>query len=274
MNQRHKSHSSNTPNEINSYSYSKVKEEKKESKVKLEEVDDFSTAENIIPHTSIYEDLDKNKLDNKLPIENTYLGNKRKKTLKPENIRNCAFYTPMILLKKLFKKQFNLNFDSFNCNEVFGVSIGHMRQVLDLQIYQILSYYPDNYLKIFEFSNKKVENSKKYMFFYFMTRTYEELFTLYITGNVNFPCIPNGTLRICNFTLKRTIEDKRKKLKEDNEDEEYIEKWIDKFEKISKSMIEDLKNGKDERKEKSERKFITFVRPEFDEMRNNFERNQ
>ena len=149
-----------------------------------------------------------------------------------------------------------------------------MRQVLDLQIYQILSYYPDNYLKIFEFSNKKVENSKKYMFFYFMTRTYEELFTLYITGNVNFPCIPNGTLRICNFTLKRTIEDKRKKLKEDNEDKEYIEKWIDKFEKISKSMIEDLKNGKDERKEKSERKFITFVRPEFDEMRNNFERNQ
>ena len=100
MNQRHKSHSSNTPNEINSYSYSKVKEEKKESKVKLEEVDDFSTAENIIPLTSIYEDLDKNKLDNKLPIENTYLGNKRKKTLKPENIRNCAFYTPMILLKK------------------------------------------------------------------------------------------------------------------------------------------------------------------------------
>ena len=273
MNQRHKCHNTDTPNEINSNSYLKVKEDKKERNSEIEERDDFFTAENIIPHTSSYEKLDKNELDNKLTTENTYLGKKRKKELKPDNIRNCAFYTPMILLKKLFIQQLDLNFDSFNCNEVFGVSIGHMRQVLDLKIYQILSYYPKYFLKINEFSNKKVKNSKKYLFFYFMTRTYEELFTCYIKGNNNFPCIPNGTLTIYNFTLKRTIKDKREIFGKENEDKEYIEKWIDKFEKISKSMIEDLKNGKDERKEKKERKFITFVCEEFDEMRNTFERN-
>ena len=136
----------------------------------------------------------------------TYLGKKTTKTeIRPENIRNSAFYYPMILLKKIFKIQFKLDFDLFKCSEVFGVSICHMRQILNFQMYQILSYYPKYYNKIIKFAKRKMSKEKKYMFYYFMTRTYEELYLRYVEGNVNFPCIPNGTLRIGLFTLKKSI---------------------------------------------------------------------
>ena len=174
-------------------------------------------------------------------------------------------------LKKIFKIQFQLDFDSFKCSEVFGVSIGHMRPILDMKIYQILSYYPEYYHKIIEFANKRTTDEKiKYMFYYFMTRTYGELYKRYVEGNVNFPCIPNGTLTICLFSFNRAIKTKTEELEGKNKNNEFIQKYIEIFKNLSENMIEDLKNGKNERVEKKEKEFIPVVCNEFEVKRNDF----
>ena len=75
--------------------------------------------------------------------------------------------------------------------------------------------------------------SKKLTFFYFMTRTYKELYNYYIEGNLEFPIFPNGTVKICSFiTLQKAIEEKKK--------DKYI--YINEFEEFSKSMLTDFQN--------------------------------
>ena len=248
-----------------------LEEEEKDDSVEIKEESKQITTEFIMPDIQTNKREPKEKeLNDNITRRITCLGNKRKKKLKPENIRKSAFYYPMIFLKKLFEKQFGLDLDSFNCEKVFGVSIKNMRQILNWKIYQILGYYPKYYENIIKLANSQMSKEKKYMFFYFMTRTYEELYTCYITSNVNFPCIPNSTLRISSFTLNRAIDAKIKEKERNKEDKEYIEKYIAKFNKLSENMIDDLKNGKNERKEKKIRQLIPKVCKEFEDMRNTF----
>ena len=144
-----------------------------------------------------------------------------------------------------------------------------MKQFLDKKIYQILSYYPDYYTKIIEFANSKMSKEKKYMFFYFMTRTYEELYKHYINGNANYPCIPDSTLRICGLTLNSAIKFKKSQLK--NEDKEYKENYIQIFKNLSENMIINLKNqGKDEGEENLVKLFKPKICKQFEDMRNKF----
>ena len=141
-----KDSSNETNEEINNYSEIKLNEEEIDDSTELEEEEkaDISeikeedkqiTAEFIMPDISTNKNKPKEKkLNDKISNKNSCLEKKRNKKLKPENIRKRAFYYPMIFLKKLFKKQFKLNFDLFKCSKVFGVSIGHMRQILNLQM--------------------------------------------------------------------------------------------------------------------------------------------
>ena len=192
-----------------------------------------------------------------------------------DNLRKEAFYIVMIYLKQFFKERYGLNFDSFKCDEVFGVSIGHMKKVLGLEIYQILCYYPENIAKIINFIEKvELEQKEKLTFFYFMTRTYEELYTRYINGDVNFPIIKNGTIRINKFiTLKKVIKEKTEKLQKQQKTEKFIGTKIMAFSKLSKNMINDIKNGNNERKERKGKEFIIAVIDEFEIMKNNFLEN-
>ena len=192
-----------------------------------------------------------------------------------DNLRKEAFYIVMIYLKQFFKERYGLNFDSFKCDEVFGVSIGHMKKVLGLEIYQILCYYPENIAKIINFIEKvELEQKEKLTFFYFMTRTYEELYTRYINGDVNFPIIKNGTIRINKFiTLKKVIKEKAEKLQKQQKTEKFIGTKIMAFSKLSKNMINDIKNGNNERKERKGKEFIIAVIDEFEIMKKNFLEN-
>ena len=192
-----------------------------------------------------------------------------------DNLRKEAFYIVMIYLKQFFKERYGLNFDSFKCDEVFGVSIGHMKKVLGLEIYQILCYYPENIAKIINFIEKvELEQKEKLTFFYFMTRTYEELYTRYINGDVNFPIIKNGTIRINKFiTLKKVIKEKTEKLQKQQKTEKFIGTKIMAFSKLSKNMINDIKNGNNERKERKGKEFIIAVIDEFEIMKKNFLEN-
>ena len=192
-----------------------------------------------------------------------------------DNLRKEAFYIVMIYLKQFFKERYGLNFDSFKCDEVFGVSIGHMKKVLGLEIYQILCYYPENIAKIINYIEKvELEQKEKLTFFYFMTRTYEELYTRYINGDVNFPIIKDGTIRINKFiTLKKVIKEKTEKLQKQQKTEKFIGTKIMAFSKLSKNMINDIKNGNNERKERKGKEFIIAVIDEFEIMKNNFLEN-
>ena len=192
-----------------------------------------------------------------------------------DNLRKEAFYIVMIYLKQFFKERYGLNFDSFKCDEVFGVSIGHMKKVLGLEIYQILCYYPENIAKIINFIEKvELQQKEKLTFFYFMTRTYEELYKRYINGDVNFPIIKDGTIRINKFiTLKKVIKEKTEKLQKQQKTEKFIGTKIMAFSKLSKNMINDIKNGNNERKERKGKEFIIAVIDEFEIMKKNFLEN-
>lgn len=192
-----------------------------------------------------------------------------------DNLRKETFYILMIYLKQFFKERYGLNVDSFKCDEVFGVSIGHMKKVLGLEIYQILCYYPENIVKIINYIEKaKFKQKEKLIFFYFMTRTYEELYNRYIIGDINFPIIKNGTVRINTFiTLKKVIKEKTEKLLKQKKTEKFIEAKIMAFAELSRNIINVIKNGNNERKERKGKEFITALIDEFETMRNNFLEN-
>ena len=89
-----------------------------------------------------------------------------------------------------------------------------------------------------------------------MTRTYEEIYNRYISGDINFPLINNGTVRICNFiTLEKEIKGKKGGAKE--------------FEEISKNMIRDSK-GIIDINEMTKSNIFAFEIELFEKMRNHF----
>ena len=197
--------------------------------------------------------------------------------IRKDNLRKEAFYVPMIHLKKFFKERFNLNFNSFKCDEVFGVSIPNMKKVLGLEIYQILCYYPENIKKIINMMEKTeiMEQKEKMIFFYFMTRTYEEIYNRYIIGDNSFPLIKGGTVKINKFiTLKKIIKRKEKKLKNGKKTENFIRNKMQNFENISKNMINDIKNNKLEREKRKEKEFITVIIEKFEIIRSYFKADE
>lgn len=214
-------------------------------------------------------------LNNKLTASNT--NNDPKSYPRTDNVRVESFIALMVFLKDFFKKYFNLDFSSFKCEKVLGPGIAQMKKILNLKIYQILCYYPKNIKKIIEASKKIKNKREKRLFYYFMTRTYEELYNRYISGDINFPLFNGGTVRICSFTtLVKEI--KKKKEKEESRkkkrSEEFIKKKLEMFEELSLTMIDDIKRGNLERKPKKEKKeFITVIIHEFESKRLSFNEN-
>ena len=176
------------------------------------------------------------------------------------NIRRSALFTLMRYLIISFKERFGLKLGSFNCIKVFGNNFRDFRKTMKMKIYKILCYYPKNRKLLMDFLETEKSEFKRLMFFYFMTRTYEELYKRYISGNINFPIFPNGTFRIYDFiTLKKVIEEKKEK--------NY--KNVSAFEELSKSMLYDLKTKARSRKIAKKQFNIDDI-DIFEEMRNHF----
>ena len=186
------------------------------------------------------------------------------KNERADNLRRKAFYRPMIFLKEFFKEMFGLNFDCFKCEIIFGCSVRYFKVILGWKIYQILCCYKENKLQIMNFLKRKINEDEKLMFFYFMTRTYEELYKHYITGNIDFPIFSDGTLRICKFiTLKKAITMTDKKGKNKIKD-------INKFVELSMNMLDDIKNKEREGGSVSEVPAPKIEIKIFEDMRNQF----
>jgi hypothetical protein len=170
-------------------------------------------------------------------------------TLRIDNLRKEAFNAPLIFMKKFFKRHYKLNFKSLKCAKVLGISPRYMKSPLELTIEEMLSYKEKNIT--IQKLKEKMPSAKRRTLMYFLNIKYEELFNRYISGNINFPIINNGTVRISEFiTFEKEKEIKERewrKIKKYKNNEELLQKKLEKFENLSKNMINDIKAGKLER---------------------------
>ena len=167
-----------------------------------------------------------------------------------------AFLVPLLFIINFFWQIFNLELEVFNFEHFFAENISHFKVILEAKIYQILCYNSENFRKIKQLLLKFKNKREKKIFYYFMTRTYEEIYNRYISGDINFPLINNGTVRICNFiTLEKEIKGKKEKAKE--------------LEEISKNMIRDIK-GIIDNNEMTKSNIFAFEIELFEKMRNHF----
>ena len=193
-----------------------------------------------------------------------------------DNLRRITFFVVMIFIKTFFKERFGLDFESFNCDEVLGISICHMKKVLDLQIYQLFCYYKEYKKKILYFiKHEKMNERARSIFYYFMTRTYKELYKRFVSENRFFPLSKKGdktvNIRINQFiTLKKAIQEKTEKLEKKGKDNESIQVAIKAFEDLCKNMISDIENKKNVKGSENEKEFKPPVIKKFTYMRNQF----
>ena len=193
-----------------------------------------------------------------------------------DNLRRITFFVVMIFIKTFFKERFGLDFESFNCDEVLGISICHMKKVLDLQIYQLFCYYKEYKKKILYFiKHEKMNERARSIFYYFMTRTYKELYKRFVSENRFFPLSKKGdktvNIRINQFiTLKKAIQEKTEKLEKKGKDNESIQVAIKAFEDLCKNMISDIENEKNVKGSENEKEFKPPVIKKFTYMRNQF----
>ena len=130
----------------------------------------------------------KNFLKQKFPLLHTGLYKKLKKT---ENFRKSCYYTPMIRLKSYLKEKYKLNFDYLKCKNVLYESVRYMNIPLNLKIYQLLLMElkeDERKQKVIDLLKKakNINEEEKLKLFFLMTRTYEEVYNMYIHGSFYF----------------------------------------------------------------------------------------
>ena len=177
--------------------------------------------------------------------------------IKSEDIRKTAYHAPMIYLKKFLKYIFQLNL-SFNCEMVLGTTINEMKYPLNAMIFEIFSYdNEDNVKKIRKKLYSITDEDEKTVFEFFMTRTYEEIYNIYLEV-YHGPPIPNkGNIIIIFYTMKDKIEEIKAALKKAKKSERYIANYLEIFEEISKTMIDDIKKTKKTNKKERKKVFVT-----------------
>ena len=173
-----------------------------------------------------------------------------------DNLRKTCFYTPMIFLKQYLKVEYGLNFGSINCKVILGESIRYMKNSLELKVYQLLclgcKYKEalDSLKKIEMDENKIFDENKKFILFFLLTRTYEELYNIYIDERFDFSFYYGDKkdekhITITNFiTLQKAKDEEIIRLKNNKEEETYIKERISNYLYYSMHMIEDIKAKK------------------------------
>ena len=264
--------------EINNYCDSQVNENEQDDKIDLKVVNVQNpiqvVSQNAKKEEKVSDIVFNNNTTNGLTIPSINVD--QDESIKTNNLMKDSFIIVMIILKKYLKKKYKLNIINFNCALVLGIGITHMKRVLNLKIYQILSYYPKYMIQIIKvIKDPKISKKNKLLFFYLMTRTYEELYIRYVKGDINFQIDKGLTLRIPQIaTLNKVLKQKEKELQKKNKSSQFIKKSIEAFKNVSENMINNIKNGELERKprnNKEEKPFIVFELEEFEKMRKHFD---
>ena len=201
-------------------------------------------------------------LSNEITIPETKFENDE-----PNQIFNLMSQDLFILinfLKDFFNTIYNVDISPFDYYGSFGTNIELIQFFLKLKIYQIFCFQYGNIAKILRVLKSKIRKEKKQVFIYFMTRTYEELYNRYISGDSFFPINKNKSININEFiTLKDVIA--KMKINQEDKNKNDIDSFIESSENMIYNISSEIKNYRKIRKYK-----ITYLE-EFEKSRKDFE---
>ena len=167
-----------------------------------------------------------------------------------DNSKKEAYIIIMYFIQEYFLPDLNFEIGLYICDDFFEAgNNNNCKWALGLKIYQILYIYSENKKRIRKILHKKInkiKDSRRKTFFYFMTRTYKELYYRYIKGDIDFPLFEGGTVRITKFPTQQRV------IKEKINDENYVKNKSRAFEEIGKNIFEGKSFDTFEKEEKFE----------------------
>lgn len=190
-----------------------------------------------------------------------------KAKIRKDNLILEAIKAPMKKFIKVLKHKYKIELNSPNWDQILGNNTAQRRRMLKLKIYQFLCFNIDNKKKIISLLKK---NEIPFPLMFYLTRTFEEIFTKYVNEDKIF-VIKNSTtiINLSLPTLSQVIEEKKEEWRENDT---YTNEKVSLFEEISKKLIDDINNGKNERIQKKEKIFIIACElKELEEKMKNYE---
>ena len=190
-----------------------------------------------------------------------------KAKIRKDNLILEAIKAPMKKFIKVLKHKYKIELNSPNWDQILGNNTAQRRRMLKLKIYQFLCFNIDNKKKIISLLKK---NEIPFPLMFYLTRTFEEIFTKYVNEDKIF-VIKNSTtiINLSLPTLSQVIEEKKEEWRENDT---YTNEKVSLFEEISKKLIDDINNGKNERIHKKEKIFIIACElKELEEKMKNYE---
>ena len=190
-----------------------------------------------------------------------------KAKIRKDNLILEAIKAPMKKFIKVLKHKYKIELNSPNWDQILGDNTAQRRRMLKLKIYQFLCFNIDNKKKIISLLKK---NEIPFPLMFYLTRTFEEIFTKYVNEDKIF-VIKNSTtiINLSLPTLSQVIEEKKEEWRENDT---YTNEKVSLFEEISKKLIDDINNGKNERIQKKEKIFIIACElKELEEKMKNYE---
>ena len=194
-----------------------------------------------------------------------------KAKIRKDNLIKEAIKAPMKKFIKVLKHKYKIELNSPNWDQILGDNTAQRRRMLKLKIYQFLCFNIDNKKKIISLLKK---NEIPFPLMFYLTRTFEEIFTKYVNEDKIFVIKNSTTVKytIINLslpTLSQVIEEKKEEWRENDT---YTDEKVSLFEEISKKLIDDINNGKNERIQKKEKIFIIACElKELEEKMKNYE---
>ena len=190
-----------------------------------------------------------------------------KAKIRKDNLIKEAIKAPMKKFIKVLKHKYKIELNSPNWDQILGDNTAQRRRMLKLKIYQFLCFNIDNKKKIISLLKK---NEIPFPLMFYLTRTFEEIFTKYVNEDKIF-VIKNSTtiINLSLPTLSQVIEEKKEEWRENDT---YTNEKVSLFEEISKKLIDDINNGKNERIQKKKKIFIIACElKELEEKMKNYE---
>ena len=209
-------------------------------------------------------------IEDKMSINQISTKTKTKTTkakIRKDNLIKEAIKAPMKKFIKVLKHKYKIELNSPNWDQILGDNTAQRRRMLKLKIYQFLCFNIDNKKKIISLLKK---NEIPFPLMFYLTRTFEEIFTKYVNEDKIF-VIKNSTtiINLSLPTLSQVIEEKKEEWRENDT---YTDEKVSLFEEISKKLIDDINNGKNERIQKKEKIFIIACElKELEEKMKNYE---
>ena len=158
-----------------------------------------------------------------------------KAKIRKDNLIKEAIKAPMKKFIKVLKHKYKIELNSPNWDQILGDNTAQRRRMLKLKIYQFLCFNIDNKKKIISLLKK---NEIPFPLMFYLTRTFEEIFTKYVNEDKIF-VIKNSTtiINLSLPTLSQVIEEKKEEWRENDT---YTDEKVSLFEEISKKLIDDI----------------------------------